>query len=189
MGIWYGETMEKTDEQLVSESILDTEGSFDELVKRYTRPVYNFCYRLTGGIQTAEDCTQETFIKVWKSLKKYDPEKSFRSWVFTIARNTTTDFLRKKKAIPFSNLSVDELRFEDTVQDTADLPEAFLAKAEDRAFLEKLLDELSPESKSVILLHHQEGLTFDEIGTIMGKPMNTVKSWYRRAIKKMQDMA
>ncbi len=178
--------MDKTDAQLVNEILLDTQGSFEELVTRYTKPLYNFTLRLTGSVQTAEDLVQETFIKVWKNLTRYDPQQSFRAWIFTIARNTTTDYLRKKKTIPFSVLSKDEHLFEETLSDDATIPDETLAQLEDTASLEKLLATLPIDYQMVLLLHYQEGLTFEEIGDVVDKPPNTVKSWHRRAILELR---
>ena len=196
--------MEKSDAQLVAESILETQGSFDELVHRYTKPVYNFTYRLCGNSQTAEDCTQEPFIKVWKNLDKYDSGQNFRAWIFTIARNTVTDSLRKKFTIPFSNLSfkggmgagsssghdgTHAPAIEESFADTEPVPEELIAKLEDAELLTKLLETLSPDYKAVLLLHYQEELTFDEIGKVLGKPLNTVKSWHRRALEELRKLA
>lgn len=179
--------MKKSDAQLVSESILEEQGSFDELISRYTNPIYSFTYRLTGNTQAAEDCTQETFIKVWKKLKTYNSSMNFRAWIFTIARNTTTDFLRKRRAIPFSNLSSETFSFEEILEDNEDLPEEALGRIEDSTVVERLLAELPTDPQTVLLLHYRENMTFEEIGSIMKKPMNTVKSLHRRALQKLRE--
>ncbi len=180
--------MDKTDAQLVQEILLNSQGSFDDLVTRYTKPLYNFTFRLTGNIQTAEDLVQETFIKVWKNLAKYDPQQPFRSWIFTIARNTTTDHLRKKKSIPFSVLSKDDDHlFEETLSDDTPLPEESLSILENTETLENILGNLSIDYQIVLLLHYQEGLTFEEIGDVVDKPPNTVKSWHRRALISLRE--
>lgn len=181
--MWYRNTMEKSDLQLVQEILLEKQGSFELLVSRYTKPLYNFTFRLTGNIQTAEDLVQETFIKVWKNLKKYDQGHSFKGWIFTIARNTTTDYLRKKKTVPFSALSKDDaLPFEETISDTATLPDETLVILEDTRLLEQLLATLPLDYQIVLLLHYQESLTFEEIAEIVDRPPNTVRSWHRRAL-------
>ena len=180
--------MEKSDVQLVQEILLDTQGSFEQLVARYTKPIYNFIFRLIGNIQTAEDLVQETFIKVWKNLAKYDQKQVFRAWIFTIARNTATDYMRKKKSIPFSVLSKDdEYVFEDSLADENPLPEDLLAELENTELFEKLLAELSVDYQMVLLLHYQEGLTFEEIGTILDTSPNTVKSWHHRALAQIRN--
>jgi RNA polymerase sigma-70 factor (ECF subfamily) len=176
--------------QHVSDNELAKAGSFDDLVHRYTGPVYNFVFRLTGNRQVAEDLTQETFIKVWKNLAKYDTSHNFRAWLFTIARNTCTDYLRKKKSIPFSTLSPDaDLPFEETLADSEPLPEKTLEKIEDSELLEQFLAELPPDYRIVLVLHYQEEMTFDEIGNVLGKPLNTVKSHHRRALEMLRKLA
>ena len=180
--------MDKTDVQLVQEILLDTQGSFEELVSRYTKPLYNFTFRLTHNVQAAEDLVQETFIKVWKNLDKYDQKQNFRGWIFTIARNTTTDYLRKKKTVPFSVLSKDDDHlFEDYVSDATPLPDETLSTLEDTESLEKILATLPIDYQIVLLLHYQEGLTFEEIGNVVDKPPNTVKSWHRRALAALRE--
>ena len=140
----------------------------------------------------AEDITQEVFIKVWKNLKKYKIEKNFKIWLFTIAKNSAVDFLRKRKALNFSDLynvaseRQDEKEtgfdFSETIPDDAILPDEALQKLQNSEFLNKLLDQLSLEYKTILLLHYQEEMTFAEIGEILKKPFNTVKSYHRRAI-------
>ena len=180
--------MEENDAQLVSETILGKQGSFETLVTRYTTPIYNFAFRLTGNTQTAEDITQETFVKVWKNIKKYNSSQVFRAWIFTIARNTATDHLRKKATIPFSLLGGEDQEFEDTLSDETILPDEMFAKIEDAKVLETFLEALPPDYRTVIILHYQENMTFDEIGKVLQKPLNTVKSHHRRALEKLRDL-
>src|ERR1700733_4129603 len=79
-----------------------------ELVERHTRLVYSFVYRLIGSADGAQDVTQETFIKAWKNLKRYDVKQSFATWILSIARNTAIDWLRKKKSLVFSDMERDD---------------------------------------------------------------------------------
>ena len=84
------------------------ESAFAELTKRHLSGVYSFVVRYVGNAEEAEDITQDTFLKAWKSLKKYDPSSSkFKTWLFRIARNTSIDFLRKKKHVPFSQFETE----------------------------------------------------------------------------------
>ncbi|MBI4159946.1 sigma-70 family RNA polymerase sigma factor [Candidatus Wolfebacteria bacterium] len=73
------------------------EVSLELLIRRYLKPIYGFTYRYVGAGQDTEDVTQETFVKVWRNLKKFDQNKSFKTWIFSIAKNTAIDFLKKKK--------------------------------------------------------------------------------------------
>ena len=157
------------------------------LIDKYTSSVYNFTQRFTGPLY-APDVTQEVFIKVWKNLKKYDKSKSqFKTWLFTIARNSVTDYLRKKKSIPFSFLSEDSF-IEDSIEDEAKLPDEILENLQYKEMLTKILNELSPDYRLILTLYYQEDMTFKEIGEILGKPLNTVKSYHLRAIKKLKDL-
>ena len=93
--------MDSTDEKLIEGSSEGDNAAFEKLLKRYLKSVYNFIYRLASDREVAEDLTQETFVKVWKNLRRFDQTKSFKVWIFTIAKNTAYDFLKKKKTIPF----------------------------------------------------------------------------------------
>ena len=180
--------MEIDDGQLVKDSLAGNEASFEALVSKYLDPVHRFAYRLIGDREAAQDVTQETFLKVWKSLSRFRSGESFRAWIFTIARNTATDYLRKKKSITFSKLSNDDFAFETTVASDEDLPDETLAKLQDTQALQKVLHQLPIEYQTVLILHYQEDLTFDEIGKTMDKPLNTVKSWHRRALLKLREL-
>lgn len=158
------------------------EGAFDALVEAYTDRIYSFAYRLSGRRELAEDSLQETFVKAWKSRKKFDASKSFRAWIFAIARNATTDLMRK--SAPFSVSSVGD-GDEGLLENIADGSEP-IEDGIDRRDLSKAalaaLEELSSDQKAAALLHDIEGMTFEEIASVTGKPLNTVKSHYRRAI-------
>src|SRR5665647_1906978 len=95
--------MKKTDEQLVVDFLAGDDESFEELVHRYLKPIYNFLYQFTQDRDSLDDLTQETFVKAWKNIRKFDQDKSFRVWIYAIAKNTAYDFLKKKKTIPFSS--------------------------------------------------------------------------------------
>ena len=157
--------------------------AFDEIVNRYSDRIFSFTKRFLVDEALAEDATQETFIKIWKHKKSFDDNRSFTPWIFQIARNTALDMLRKRKDFSFSQMSaVDDSRFEEGIEDeTISLADDFDTSVLHTA-LEKTLEVLSPDQRSVVLLHDVEGLTFEEIGETMAKPMNTVKSHYRRAI-------
>ncbi len=174
--------------QWVEDSIKGDQNAFAELVRNYTAQIYNFSYRLCGNVQTAEDVTQETFIKVWKNLKKYDPKQSFRAWIFTIARNTTTDHLRKKTSVPFSNLDHEDRSFDETIASDDEHVEDHFGKIEDVEYFKILLEKLSPDYQEVLTLYYQNNLTFDEIGAVLGKSINTVKSQHRRALIKLREL-
>ncbi len=175
-----------TDEEIISAFNNGDEEAFKELVNRYTTPLYNFTARLAGA-QNAPDIVQDTFVKAWKNLERFDAKKAnFKTWIFTIARNTVTDLLRKKKSLLFSDIkTAEETDIDSYAQNIPDeelLPDELLAKADEEKILHGMLDKLNPEYQEVLILHYQEEMTFDEISKVLGKSLNTVKSQNRRAI-------
>lgn len=176
--------MEKNDEELIAAHIKGDETALSLFVARYFKPIYHFAYRLSGNIQDAEDITQETFVKVWRHAHKYHQGEQVKTWLFTIAHNSAIDLLRKRKRLVFSDLATDETEglFEETLVDTEPLPDAIFAKAEEKEFIENLLLKLSPLHQEVLHLYYTEELTFDEIGKVLEKSINTVKSQHRRAL-------
>lgn len=170
--------------QLSSEG--DTE-VFNFIVSKNIKLVYNFIYRLTGNKDEAHDLTQETFIKTWKNINKYDGRASLKTWITMIARNTTIDWLRKRKDYTFSSIDKDDDGFfEETLRDTEPLPDELFEQEELSTTLENALNTLSIEQKTVVILHYKNGMTFEEISEVVKVPMNTVKSRYRRALKALK---
>jgi RNA polymerase sigma-70 factor (ECF subfamily) len=144
------------------------------------------------GKREAEDILSEVFIKVWQNLKKFNSSKaSFKTWIFSIARNSSIDFLRKKKITLFSDLEsmgISDEIFQDTIADEGSLSDENLDKIQDLDFLNQALEKLSPAEKSILLLRYQEDMSFEEISEIFQKSSNTIKSIYRRTIIKLRDV-
>ncbi len=173
--------MPKTDEILAKESAEGDDASFQELMRRFLTPVFNFSRQYVRTISEAEDIAQDTFLKVWKNIKKFKPDQKFKPWIFTIARNTALDHIRKKKAVPFSGM--EDEQFSETLEDLEPIADELFEKAENVAKISSALEILRPEYRSVLMLHYAEDLTFEEISVVMNCPMNTVKSWHRRALE------
>ncbi len=175
--------MHTEDDQLISSYLEGDDQSLAVLVDRYLPHVYNFAFSLTRDKSLAEDVTQESFVKAWKNIRKFSPTKSFRGWLFTIARNTAIDVLRKKKDIPFSSFETENGNtLVDTLKDSEPTPAELVTLAEDYRYLENMLQELNPMYREVLTLRHTSDMTFDEIAQIVSRPLHTVKSQYRRAI-------
>lgn len=176
--------MENNDQQLVAEYLAGDKRALTELIEQNMTLIYRYALRLAQDSMSAEDITQETFVKLWRNLKKYNPQQSFRTWLLSIAHNTALDLLRKRKDFIFSELGdeVDGQGFAEMIPDPAPLPSEIFARAEQGKLLESALAQLSASSREIVILYHESGLTFAEIGVILGKPLNTVKSQYRRAL-------
>lgn len=178
----------ETDEEIIISYKNGKHEVFKILINRYTSSLYNFIAH-TVGKNDAPDIVQETLIKVWKNINKYNPEKaSFKTWIFTIAKNSTTDFLRKKRSLLFFETNNNE-ETSSTIENIADdnlLPEEILIKLEDKKILMEALEKLRKEYQEILILHYQEEMTFEEIGLILNKPLNTTKSMHRRAILELR---
>jgi RNA polymerase sigma-70 factor (ECF subfamily) len=176
--------MDPDDKKLVTDFLEGDSEALGGLLERYLNLVYRFAFRITRDSHDAEDVTQATFIKVWHNLHKFDVEKNFRTWLLSIAHNSAIDLLRKRKSFVFSDFDTLEggNSITDALPDPTPLPPEIFSRAEDKKFLDSALSELSPAFQEILILHHEEGLTFSEISSIVSKPLNTVKSQYRRAL-------
>ncbi len=181
--------MLRTDEDLLIEYRAGNHDIFKEIVERYTPLLFSFSKRLGVG-SDAPDVVQEIFIKIWKNIGRFDENKaSFKTWIFRIARNSIIDFLRKKKSIVFSNLeNEEEESFESTISSEEELPEIAIDKLKDAEGLNKILKQLPTNYQEVLSLYYQEEMTFDQIGEILGKSINTVKSQHRRAVLQLRKL-
>ena len=185
----YGTTPE-SDEYLINAYREGDEGVFTELVERHLKSTYSFAVRLTGNENDAEDIVQESFLKAWKHLKKFDPQKArFKTWLMQIVRNTAIDSLRKKRIVPLSTFDIEgENVLSDTLPDDAPLPDEIAAYAGDVAALESALQQLSPPYREILLLYNGNDFSFDEAASILKIPTNTAKSRHRRAIQTLRDI-
>jgi len=184
--------MTKGDEQLIADYLEGNERALDALVDRYLADVYNFSFTLVRDEAVAEDVVQESFVKAWKSIRRFSPGNSFKGWLFSIVRNTAIDWLRKKKEFVFSNFenAKGENPFIDNIPDDMPNADELLGLAEDKERLEEILAELNPQYREVLALRRDSNMTFEEIGKALKRPMHTVKSQYRRgmaALKRLLD--
>ncbi len=178
------EIIQPTDEQLVACYRKGDRNAFDQLVARYARPIYHFIYGYVRDSGQAEDSTQDTFVKAWKYVGRFDEQKRFKTWLFGIAKNTALDALKKKTTIPFSQFEDDETEFQfgESIVDPDAFLEDVLEKKENERYVSEILDSLSPPYRSTLFLHYMEGLTFREIADILNEPLDTIKSRHRRAL-------
>ena len=157
--------------------------AFEGIVNKYAQSVNNFVSYLINNTEEAKDITQDTFVKVWRNLEKFDTNRNFKTWVFTIAKRSAIDYLRKRKNVNFSSLDNEDtdLDFSQNIPDEELLAHEIFEINENIDLVNKALETISVESKMIVLLYNGEEMTFDEIAEILEKPMNTVKSQYRRA--------
>lgn len=158
-------------------------------LQNYTRTLYNFIRRFGFSNEDTEDILQEIFIKVWKHKDSFDEEKSsLKTWIFTISKNTIYDALRKNKRIKKITSLDGELpdgqtkEYEDLSLDILKL----LEHTELKNQLLRAINSLHENEKTILLLHEEESLTFNEIAIIFDSPLNTIKSNYRRSLQKLR---
>lgn len=172
---------EPSDEQLAVDYLQGDAAAFDRLVERYLPVLYRFLYRFTGSGVDAEDAAQEAFIKVWKNFASFDPNRSFKTWFLTVAKNAALDWSKKRRPKPFSELSNEETATIDDLEDPQPLPDEVAERALAGEELAVAIAELPERSRIALALHYDEGLAFREISEVLGEPLDTVKSRVRRA--------
>jgi RNA polymerase sigma-70 factor (ECF subfamily) len=164
----------------------DREG-MNRLVLRHQDRIFNLCYRLLGDYGDAEECAQETFLKLFRSLKSFRFDCSFSSWLYTIALNTCrnkrncAEHLFWKRLLRFGRTSHEEEPEEFQIEDPAPSPLEMLTAKEKEDLLQSAVNSLSPDHRTVIVLRHMEELSYEEICEITGYNLGTLKSKLARA--------
>ncbi|CAM3720459.1 MULTISPECIES: RNA polymerase sigma factor SigE [Tsukamurella] len=156
--------------------------SWDELVREHADRVYRLAYRLSGNAQDAEDLTQETFIRVFRSLQSYEPG-TFEGWLHRITTNLFLDMVRRRNRIRMEALPED---YERVPSDDPD-PGQIYADANLNPQLQTALDALSPEFRAAVVLADIEGLSYEEVAATLGVKLGTVRSRIHRGRKSIRE--
>ena len=167
--------------------------SFNMLVWRWEKPLYNFIYKYVGNATLAEDLVQDTFIRVLKSIKRYTHQGSFSTWLYRIAVNLCKDHLKRKR-LPMVSLhdyyttgSGEKIYVQDRVADEKARTDDSLNAEEREELVRRLLAGLPEEQRIVILLKEYQELTFREISEVLDVPEGTVKSRLYHALRAMKE--
>jgi RNA polymerase sigma-70 factor (ECF subfamily) len=157
--------------------------AFDQLVLKHKDKLFNLVYWFLGDYQEANDCAQETFIKVFKSLKNFRFESAFSTWLYRIAMNTCKNRLKssayrwKKKTVPLENPEGSNGgNFSFAIRNDSKSPVNALEKKERFMLIQKSINSLPEEQKRVVVLRDIQGLSYDEIADVSGLNLGTVKS-------------
>jgi RNA polymerase sigma-70 factor (ECF subfamily) len=181
--------MIENDKKIIKEFLEGDEGSFNILVSRYLKPVYGFLFQLVRDASVCDDLAQETFIKAWKNIKRFDTDKSFKTWIFTIAKNTAYDYFKKKKTIPFSNFTDEEGNNKlENLSDGSISLEDILERKEIAREMEDKLKKIPDKYRIILTLRYKEDFSLQEISEILKVPYNTVKSGHSRALQKLKEI-
>lgn len=178
----------ETSETLQGTAIFDATGdqaampSWDELVRQHADRVYRLAYRLSGNRHDAEDLTQETFIRVFRSLQNYQPG-TFEGWLHRITTNLFLDLVRRRARIRMEALPDDC----DRVPSGERTPEQIYHDSRLGPDLQAALDSLPPEFRAAVVLCDIEGLSYEEIGATLDVKLGTVRSRIHRGRQALRD--
>lgn len=174
------------DSALVARFLDGDRRGFNELVERYQTRLLNFVYRTTGDRERAEDLVQETFIRVYRHLHRFDQSKKFSTWIYTIASNLAKNELRNRSRNPLVLFQAIKRTWEADQrplewEDNTYRPDDLYRKRHLRQLVEGAVEELPEHHRAVFILREMEGKTYEEIADITGCNLGTVKSRLNRA--------
>jgi RNA polymerase sigma-70 factor, ECF subfamily len=166
-----------SDEELVSRAMSGDTESFNQLVRRWERPIYALAYRTIGREDDARDVTQDTFLRAFRSLNGFRGQAKFSSWLYRIALNLCRDWMRRERRTPVvqapEGVDVIELASE---QGPTESIEELVTRRNLGAIVQRAMATLSEEQRTTIILKEYQGLTFQEIAELQGCPLSTVKT-------------
>jgi len=154
---------------------------FSVVVAQYQKPVYNFCYRMLGDAQSAEDAAQETFFRAYKNINRFDRKRNFATWLLSIAAHYCIDQQRKKWMPSFDFNEMGEFMAEDP----APKPESAVILREQTDQVQRVLAALNETDRAVLVLKYWYQVSDREIGNSLGISVSAVKSRLHRARKHM----
>ena len=164
--------------------------AFRTLVERHSRGVYQLAYRVTGNQQDAEDVVQETFLKAYRQLGRFESRSTFGTWVHRIAMNCALDLLRARprRELPEEMDVLEERGLEQSAVTSPALasPERLSASAQLGDRVRAAMERLTALERSVFVLRHFEGYSIDEIGRALGMRESATKHSVFRAVRKMR---
>ena len=177
--------MSNIEAQWIAEAKTGDKDAFAKLVEKYQRPVYSVCYRMLGTPTAAEDAAQEAFIRAYLALDRYDPNRSFATWILSIASNYSIDQLRKKKV---TILSMDNEKYGWMAPpDPGPSPEKAAIDKEKSALVQAILTDLPETDRAAVILQFWHDYSYDEIAETLGLSSSAVKSRLFRARRLMAE--
>lgn len=170
--------MEEQEALWITKALEGDDAAFGQLVEQYQRPVFSLCYRMLGNSKAAEDAAQESFIRAYRNLKRYDSSRSFATWLLSIASHYCIDQMRKRR---LDTISTDALPAEIIADHHAPNPEREFRSHEKEAMIQNLLKELKPTDRAAIVLRYWHQYSEVEIAEALNLSVSAVKSRLFRA--------
>jgi RNA polymerase sigma-70 factor (ECF subfamily) len=180
--------MHESDRTSVAQARDGDREAFRLLVERHSRYVFSVAYRLTGSAQDAEDIVQDTFLKAYQQLSRFEARADFRTWLHRIAVNRSIDLIRSRRHREIAHDPVD-LEPLDQEPDTAGTglgPDRLLFSTEIRERVTEGLEQLTPSERAAFTLRHVEGLPIRDVAQAMGLKTEAAKNSIFRAVRKMR---
>ena len=174
--------MASGEETLVHEILSGDVNSYALLMKRYQKPIYNLMQRMTGSEQDALDLTQETFVRAYEKLEKFDPSAPFFPWLYTMGLNLARDFLRRAKRSPIESYEPEnsfsiEIDQGDRLADQIDVQQVLEG-----------LQTLPVDYREALLLRFHEGLSVSEVASALGLSLSAAKMRIHRGLQKLRQL-
>ncbi|MFH1009426.1 MAG: sigma-70 family RNA polymerase sigma factor [Candidatus Latescibacterota bacterium] len=179
--------LDRSDEELLQDTIKGDLRAFDIIVRRYRDRLLNFAFRYLGDATTAEDVVQETFLRAFRKKEEYRATARFSTWLFTVAGNLAKNELRRRKRWRFTSLGWNE-DAEQHIEIPDDRPQPdTLAETEIATeAIQEAIESLPPSHRQAVILSDIQGLAYEEIAQIVGCPLGTVKSRINRGRLRLQ---
>lgn len=159
--------------------------AFNPVVEQFERPIYQYCYRLLGDAATAEDATQEVFLRAFSKLESYDETRRFSTWLYAIALNYCRDYLKKRR---LAVVAWDDTLLEQTLSSPESLPETILMRAELTGELAAMLHQLPSEHRTAIILKYWHKMSYSDIAGTLNLTVSAVKSKLFRARRMLAEI-
>jgi RNA polymerase sigma-70 factor, ECF subfamily len=173
--------VQDVESQWLARALTGDADAFSQLVEAYQTAVYNLCFRMLGDPYEAEDAAQETFLRAYRSMARYDRNRSFSTWLLSIAAHYCIDQIRKRRAVI---LPVDDLPYQE-IQDPGPDPEFLASRNEEGRQVQSLLDSLSPVDRASIVMYYWYDFSYDEIAQALGLTTSAVKSRLHRSRREL----
>ena len=151
--------------------------AFGQLVEHYQAAVYNLCYRMLGDPYEAEDAAQETFLRAFRSLDRFDRRRSFSTWLLSIAAHYCIDQIRRRRMVIFP---IEDLPNQE-INDPSPGPESHLALKEAQRRVQALLSSLNPTDRASVVMYYWYDFSYEEIAQALNLTISAVKSRLHRA--------
>jgi RNA polymerase sigma-70 factor (ECF subfamily) len=167
------------------------EDAFSELMRRHKNAILSFLYRYTGDLKTAEDLTQEVFVRVFRKIKSFNASSRFVTWLYTIAGNLAKDEFKRRArrpAVPYDWQFVNDEGAAGLAPAVTQDPEGLAEKDERDAQVQTSLKQLRNDDREILILRELQGSKYDEIARILRMPIGTVKSRIARARNAFKDV-